>query len=45
MKSLGLTGPEQTQFYVKSTKLGAPLILEKDYSIVTLYEQIINQFC
>ena len=24
MKSLGLIGPEQTPFYVKKTKLGAP---------------------
>ena len=25
MKSLGLMGPEQNPFYVKTTKLGAPL--------------------
>ena len=26
MKSLGLIGPEQTPFYVKEPKLGAPFI-------------------
>ena len=26
MKSLGLIGPEQTPFYVKEPKLGAPLV-------------------
>ena len=26
MKSLGLIGPEQTPFYVKEPKLGAPLM-------------------